>query len=72
MLVFNKPFEVVSNANDTVIGVVLLQNKHPIAFESKKLSKAKLNYTIIEKELLGMMHALGSGDAILRAWTWLW
>ena len=61
MPVFNKPFEVVLDASDMAIGVVLLQDKHPIAFESKKLSKAELNYTVIEKELLGVMHAL---------WVW--
>ena len=58
MPVFNRPFEVVSDASDTAIGAVLLQDKHPIVFESRKLSKAELNCTITEKELLGVMHAL--------------
>ena len=58
MLVFNRPFEVLSDASDMAIGAVLLQDKHPIAFESRTLSKAELNYTVIGKELLGVMHAL--------------
>ena len=58
MPVFNRPFEVVSNASGTAIGAVLLQDKHPIAFESRKFNEADLNHTITEKELLGVMHAL--------------
>ena len=58
MPVFNKSFEIVSDTSDTAIGVVLLQDKHPIAFESRKLSKVELNSTVTEKELLGVMHAL--------------
>ena len=58
MPLFNRPFEVVSDASDTAFGAVLLQDKHPIAFESKKLSTAEINDEITEKELLGVMHAL--------------
>jgi len=37
---FKKPFEVHNNANGFTIGKVLMQEKHPIAFESKKLARA--------------------------------
>ena len=52
MLVFNRPFEVVSDANDTVIGVVHLQDKHPIVFESGKLSEAELNCIVTKRSSL--------------------
>jgi hypothetical protein len=34
---FSKPFEMHTNANRFAIGRVLMQEGHPIAFESKKL-----------------------------------
>ncbi|MBW0577595.1 hypothetical protein O181_117310 [Austropuccinia psidii MF-1] len=46
-----------TNASDYALGAVLSQasdsGKHPIAFDSRKLIPAKLNYEIHEKELLG-------------------
>jgi hypothetical protein len=36
---FAKPFEVHTNASAFVIGGVLTQKEHPIAFESKKLAR---------------------------------
>ncbi|KAK8579198.1 hypothetical protein V6N12_069527 [Hibiscus sabdariffa] len=40
---------------------VLLQNGHPVAFESRKLNGTKSRYTTQEKELLALIHCL-------RAW----
>src|SRR5260363_101362 len=44
------------------ISVVLSQNQgvgeQPIAFESRKLTLAELNYPILKKELLAIIHAL--------------
>jgi hypothetical protein len=37
---------------------VLLQEGHPVAFESKKLNPAELNYTVTEKEMLAVVHEL--------------
>jgi hypothetical protein len=39
---FTKPFEVHTNASDFIIGGVLMQDGHPIIFESKKLHGAQL------------------------------
>ena len=55
---FDRPFTVVTNASDYGIGGVLLQEAHPLAFESRKLNSAELNYTTTEKELLAIVHAL--------------
>jgi hypothetical protein len=35
-----------------------MQNRHPIAYESRKLRGPKFLYTIYEKEMLAIMHAL--------------
>jgi hypothetical protein len=36
----------------------LLQEGHPVAFESRKLNDAELNYQTTEKEMLAVVHAL--------------
>ena len=56
-----KPFEVQTNVSDFAIRGVLLQDGHPIAFESRKLSETKKRYTAQKKELLAVIHCL-------RAW----
>ena len=40
-----KPFEVQTDALDFALGGVLLQEGHPIAYESRKLSEVKKTYT---------------------------
>ncbi|KAL0554728.1 hypothetical protein IC582_008656 [Cucumis melo] len=56
-----KPFKVEINASDYALGGVLLQNGHPIAYESRKLNAAERRYTVSEKEMLAVVHCL-------RAW----
>ena len=48
-------------ASITGAGAVLLQEGRPIAYESRKLSSAELNYTIGEQQLLAVVYAM-------RAW----
>nr|XP_033511370.1 uncharacterized protein LOC117276159 [Nicotiana tomentosiformis] len=39
------------NASDFAIGDVLMQDKNPIAFESRKLNETERRYTVQEKEM---------------------
>jgi hypothetical protein len=52
------PYEVVTDAFDLGPGGVLLQEGQPVAFESRKLNDAEMNYQTIEKEMLVVVHAL--------------
>ena len=52
------PIEVHCDASNKAVTVTLVQNGHPVAFESHKLSATELNYQIHNKELLAIVHAL--------------
>ena len=58
----SKPFRVFTDASETHIAGALMQEMedtwHPVAFVSRKLSSAKQNYTIVEKETLAVVFAL--------------
>jgi ribosomal protein L31 len=49
---------VVTDAFDIGLGGVLLQEGHPIAYESCELNSAEQNYTTTEREMLAVVHAL--------------
>ena len=55
---FDKPFELWTDASTHGIGSVLMQDGHPIAYESRKLSSAEFNNTTTEQELLAVVHSL--------------
>jgi hypothetical protein len=55
---FAQPFILECDASRESIGTVLMQNRHPIAYESRKLRGPELLYTIYDKEMLAIMHAL--------------
>ena len=56
----NKPFEVITDTSQDpgACGAVLMQEGHPIAFESRKFSPTEMRYTVTELELLAVVHAL--------------
>ncbi|KAL7307577.1 hypothetical protein TKK_0000269 [Trichogramma kaykai] len=59
---FNRPFIVTTDASDFVIGDILSQGKIgsdlPIAYTLRNLTDAAVNYSTIEKELLGIVNAV--------------
>lgn len=66
---FSKPFELISDASITGIGSVLIQEGHPLAYLSKKLSPAEVNYTTTEQELLAVILALQEWRCYLEGAT---
>ncbi|KAK8663978.1 hypothetical protein V6N13_083783 [Hibiscus sabdariffa] len=61
LLDIERPLEVETDASGYAIGGVLMQDGHPVAFESRKLNGAETRYTTQERELLAVVHCL-------RAW----
>ncbi len=55
---FKKPFQLITDASDYALGAILLQEGHPIAFESRQMSPAEKGYHTTDKELLAIVHAL--------------
>nr|GEY93316.1 reverse transcriptase domain-containing protein [Tanacetum cinerariifolium] len=58
---WNLPFELICNASDFVIGVVLGQQKpkhfQPIHYANKTMTEAQIHYTTTKKELLVVVYA---------------
>ncbi|KAK0573647.1 hypothetical protein LWI29_011364 [Acer saccharum] len=53
-----KAFELHTDASDFAIRGVLMQEGHPIAFESCKLSNTEQRYTVQEKGMTAIIHCL--------------
>ena len=57
---FTKPFVLECDASEVGVGAVLMQDGHPITFESQKLLPHERHYPIYDKEMLAIMHALAN------------
>lgn len=55
---FSKPFELHYDASSEGVGVVLMQYKHPVVYESRKLTGPERSFNIYDKEISAIMHAL--------------
>ena len=47
------------------IGAILMQDRHPIAYEIRKLMTTKCLYSIYDKEMLAIVHALTKSQQYL-------
>lgn len=63
----NDEFELVTDASDYGLGALLLQKGRPIAYESRGLNAAELNYGMPDKELLAVIWALTKWRCYLQA-----
>ena len=55
---FSKPFIIECDASGFGIGAILMQDGHPIAFETMKLNQTKCLQSTYNKEMFSIMHAL--------------
>lgn len=58
LLDFTQPFVLECDALGEGIGTILMQNMHPIAYEIWKIRDTKRLYSIHDKDMLTIMHAL--------------
>jgi len=70
--IFDKDFEIHSNASNFVIGRILVQDGRSVAFENKKLNNMERKWPTHENEMWAMIHCLktwghyiGSKDVVV-------
>ena len=60
---FELPFVITTDASEAAVGAILEQNQgrglQPVAFASRKLNSTEMRYSAYERELLGIVWALG-------------
>ena len=61
---FFQPFVFECDASGEGTRAILMQNKHPIAYECRKLRDNERLYSTYDKEMLAIMHALVKIQAV--------
>ncbi len=60
---FEKQFVITTDASDGAVGAILQQDQanglQPVAFASRKLNATEMRYSAYERELIGIVYALG-------------
>ena len=62
---FTQPFHIYTDASDTQLGGVIMQNDKPLAFYTRKLNSAQAKYSTGEQELLSIVETLKAFESIL-------
>jgi hypothetical protein len=62
---YNKPFEIHTDASDFQLGAVIMQERKPVAFYSRKLNPAQRNYTTGKRGMLSIVETLRAYRNIL-------
>ena len=63
---FTKPFHLYTDASNIQLEATLVQNGKPLGFYTRKLSDTQVNYTVGEKELLGIVEGLKAFAGVTR------
>ena len=53
-----KVFEIQTDASNFAVGGILMQDRHLIIFESRKLNDIERHYMVQEKEMIAIVHCL--------------
>ena len=65
---WKKPFHLYSDASDVQLGATLVQEGRPLGFYTRKMNAAQLNYTVGEKELLGIVEGMKAFEGMIRGY----